>query len=181
MSTPRVIKPDTLHERVSGLEASLAGLQHEMVALQESVTDGFRDLKKSADDSSRTNWTVVLGGIVVLMAVYAAAVQPIVKDLTRQESQAGVLADAVLKQNQALNDQRVEGAIARATVESLVTSVQNFRDTGSPALVPQIAAIKEKLATIEAQGSPITDRRLSVLEYRINQLDHGGPAPITRK
>ena len=126
----------TLSERVARLETGMTTILHEIQALQGAFAN-----------STRTNWGVIFAAVGLVMAVWAAAIHPLNEDMARNENNANKLAEAVLKQNEAI------GSLT----------------TGREINIDRIAKINADMERIRNEGSPITDRRLAVTEYR---LDH---------
>lgn len=138
----------TLGERVSSLETSVAGLHSELSDVRRTLNDGFRDLHNSMASGNKTNWGVVLTSILVVMALYAAAIRPIIGDVGRLEDNGLTLATAVLDQNKFVQENRNSIMVLNAQVEALR---QSFED-------------------VKTQGAPAIDRRLSILEYKLGVI-----------
>lgn len=62
-----------------------------------------------------TDWSGVLAALTLVGTLYAGAIHPLSGDVDRQAAEAATLAEAVVKQNTAINDLRIE--VARQSVE----------------------------------------------------------------
>lgn len=98
-------------ERVSAMEVTVAQMHADIVDLKLALDRGLRDLQQTINGSARTNWGVVLAGIMVALALYAAAIRPVESDVARLAVSAKVLADAVLEQNKTATESQVRIAI----------------------------------------------------------------------
>ena len=134
-----------LSERVSALEVGVENTRKDVASLKVTVEDGLDKVQQALLATRTTNWSVVMAGIAVVLALYAAAIRPVESDIARQEIEAKTVAAAVLEQNRLLSKHEVD--IARAN--------------------ERIAALRVDMATIVAEGTPVLDRRLSILEYRL--------------
>lgn len=126
-----------LGERVSSLETAVSTLHADIADVKGTMSAGFRELNKTLSDANKTNWSVILSGVMVALALYAAAIRPLSQDVGRLE-------EIVTRQGQLLTEVRVAQATSTGKIESLGID----------------------LKTVIDRGSPITDRRLSVLEQR---------------
>ena len=131
-------------ENQSELER-LARVEQQLATLAEAVSTVFSSveaIKGIISDSRKTNWSVVLTGMGFILSLYYAAINPLSRDVVRQESSAARLADAVIKQNADIQ----QSQIAQARLQSELSSAE--------------ASIKK----IIEEGSPTVDKRLAILE-----------------
>ena len=112
----------------------------------EGLHDEFRDLRmtlKSIQDSvtrsRETNWPLVFSGLMLIGSLYAAAIRPL------------------------------EGKLAETDAR-----FDSFAQAGSPALERRILVLEtelriraDELSYIREHGSPITDKRLALLEHEM--------------
>jgi len=133
-----------LAERVSSLETSVKGLFAQLEDVKRTMADGFADIQSTLRASGRTNWSVIFAGVGLVVAVYAAAVRPIMADVSRIELDSKTLALAVVEQNKRLQAIEVQVMVNTAALKVITADLERIRN----------------------EGSPITDRRLSILEMR---------------
>lgn len=118
-----------------------------ITALEVSVAamrDDVSMIKASVSGSARTNWGVVFSGVALMGGLYAAAIRPVENDVTRLAVTANTQALAVLEQNKIITAHE----IAIAT------------------LAEQMHDLKADVKMIAEQGSPATNVRLAILEYK---------------
>lgn len=141
MSTvlPNHVKTIPLHDGTEVFER-LGRLETSVESLASSV----KALADSYASSRQTNWGVVASFAVVVLALYAAAISPIHADVERAAAGAERLASAVLLQNDNIQKLQIEQALQHGDAERLRADFNAVRD----------------------QGSPITDKRLAILEYK---------------
>lgn len=114
----------TLAERVEGITVNLA-------ALETNVEVGFEKLQTAIAGLSKTNWNLVISAVLLTMAVWAAAIRPVVNDVTEMKT-------------------------ARASDHDAIVILST-----------KLADTKAALDVVIERGSPITDRRLSILEMKM--------------
>lgn len=141
---PRLHYSADLSERVSSLEAIVSGLHSELSDIKAAMTDGFTEMRQAQHAASKTNWGVIFTGIGLLVVIWAAAIRPIVSDVDRVEKNLSSATSVLMTHNAILSDR---GAILARQGE-------------------QLEALRRDLERITTFGSPITDRRLSVLEMK---------------
>lgn len=143
--TTRQSEPTTTHDlpsRVSRLETVVGTIHEDLSDLKKEI----KNLSDSLSKGSQTNWTLVFAGIALMGGLYAAAIRPLTSEIERQDRDSNKLAEAVLLQNNKVGDLQLE--MIKGTVER--------------------EALMEKVQTISDYGSPIADKRLTILEYRLN-------------
>ena len=134
-------------QRIVALETSVKGLHSEMGEIKSTLGE----LVSVVGKGQQTNWSNVFAGATVLLAVVAglwgACINPLNRDIERQGHSADTLASAVIAQDlkiQAIKDE--------------VVALKSFQDF-----------TREALQEMKVSGSPGADKRLTILEYR---LDH---------
>ena len=143
-------------ERLGKLETAVTGI-HEAL---DKFGRTLESMQTSINRSGKTDWMVILTGLMVIGALWAAAIHPLQTNQDRQEKYAETqdkhaeeLAEAVLKA-----DDKTQ------TLRDEVVHIKAIQEVNT-------AAIKE----MEAHGSASADKRLTVLEYWIaNQLKMRG-------
>lgn len=110
-------KPDTddIISRVSSLETSVQNL-HDVVS---EIKQGIETIKVALQDNAKTNWNLILTAGFLILAVWAAAIHPLSDTLDNQKATAATLADAVLKQNDKINELHTQQAIDDANFINL--------------------------------------------------------------
>ena len=132
-----------LNERIGRLEVSVESLHGEFVDIRSSLGQ-IRDVLSR---SKETNWSVVFAGVAVAGSLYAAAIRPLSHDIERQERQAVELAKAVSLQNEMQFANKNEMSRRSSEFESL----------------------KNEFDYVKEHGSPITDKRLTILEMGVHK------------
>jgi hypothetical protein len=102
------------------------------------MRDDIAVIRDTVTKSKETNWGTVLAGVALVVGMYAAAVRPIEQELARQE---------------VLLDKRGD----------VIQTLQNNQFE----VKSRLSAVEEDMRTVQKEGAPITDRRLSVLEDRL--------------
>jgi flagellar biosynthesis/type III secretory pathway M-ring protein FliF/YscJ len=145
-------------ERISALESAYGSFQKSFEDLRRSIDSVVIDLKKYISDvdarvtgvdarlqeRSSVNWMTVAAYIALGLSLYAFAIRPIEAEQYRQ----GAMLEQLLKDESG-------GKIEDAKNEA------------------KIGEMERRINSIVTEGSPITDRRLSLLEWRIGRLDKG--------
>lgn len=137
-----------LPERVGSLETSVRSLHEDFSDLKRSVASGFSDIQATISRSRETNWPVILSGLMLVGALYASAVRPIQNDVIRQEKNAETLALAVVLKEEKISLLRSDLVKFSSEIQVLQTELKSVRDF----------------------GSPVIDKRLTVLEFRLDEL-----------
>jgi len=140
-----------VHEKVAALDSEVQAIKGDISELKRSVSEGFSEMRRAFSASSKKDYGVWIAAAALIVAIigglWASAISPIENDLIRQTKTAETLAAAVLAQDAKIGTLETHAA----------TSLDDRRH------------ISEELASIRANGSPITDKRLTTIEYR---LDH---------
>lgn len=116
-------KPRDIAERVTGLEVSVDGLHSDLIDFKKSLSDTLHELQQQVASAQKTNWSVILTGIMVVIALYAAAVRPVESNVARLDDRAKTLADAVLDQNKILSQLQISVAVQEQRVGLLAPSI----------------------------------------------------------
>jgi hypothetical protein len=143
-------------ERISVHETEITSLKGQVSAIFNKL-DRIETL---IGDSKKTNWGLIVsvigvgisavGGIIVLAVAFnAARVVPLENEIARTQSEASILAAAKLEQDRAVF------ALQKNLAEH--ETVDSFTQ----------ATLKE----FAIKGTPETDKRLTLLEYRLQQLE----------
>ena len=132
-------------ERIGRLETAVDGLHAEFTDIRFTL----RTIQDSVSRSRETNWGVVLAGLAVAGSLYAAAIRPLEQEVIRQRGEATDIAHAVVRQ-----DERASAVVAKLD-----------------GVVADSVWLKAQLADVRDHGSPIMDKRLTLLEYRQNLDD----------
>lgn len=125
-------------ERIGRLETAQEGFHEELADIRATL----KTIQESLSSRSRTDWSVIFSGLMVVGALYAAAIHPLHDEIQRHNKVEEKLAEQNVQQNDRLST-------IRETQMRIEVDLQNA---------------KEKLRDIVEHGSPITDRRLSLLE-----------------
>lgn len=128
-------------ERITKLETSIANIEGDLGGIKSAINAIGDKLSRGRE----TNWSVVFAGVIVVLALYAAAIRPLNIDIDRQVAQAGDIAKAVLEQNKMTGEMKNE-----------VTKLQI-----------EVAFLRTELDYIKDNGAPITDKRLTVIENKL--------------
>jgi hypothetical protein len=131
-------------ERIANLESN----QKSMQAWMTSIDSKLENLAKDLSVGRRTDWSVIVAGLMLIGAVWAAAINPIVHDLDRSDKNAEKMAVAVLEQNK-----------VAATHERVLSGLVDFRHSTEGEM--------DRLKTIGSEGA---DKRLTLLEFRMEKI-----------
>lgn len=145
------IEQKPVGERVTGLEVSVTALRSDLADLKASITSELHELQQALSSDSRTNWGVIMAGLLVAGSLYAAAIRPVETNVTRLEATAKTLADAVLEQNKAISESRLNIAIASQEIVTIRSELQDIKDYGSPPHERRISLIEAKLGMQQQQ------------------------------
>lgn len=153
--------------------------------IRSSSAASFHELQNKLSSSQRTNWGTVMAAMLVGIALWAAAIRPIdiSLDNERSETRAGVdrihndaadLAKAVLEQNKqisSLQNAETKAEADRASLRADIIRMDMNGTAGTSLRLGEVLAttksMKEDLDQIRDKGSPITDKRLALLEQRL--------------
>ena len=140
--------------RLTKVETKVDNITVELTGMWKSL----RDIQDSINRANKTDWMTLatIGGLILTLigCLYAAAIHPITADVERAAQSANKLAEAVLVQNEKFN-----------TTETKVV-LQNA----------QIDSIQEMLKNLNAHGTVDSDKRLSLLEARLEWERKNQPA-----
>ena len=144
--------------RVSVLETSVEQLHGQVAAMSRQMNEGFDKLYSSISAAGRTNWGLILSAAALLFTLggvmYSGAIRPLEKDIERQTRVAETLASAVLVKEEKIGTMRERlGELAKDT--------QN-----------QLDGLRERQAELRTNGSPVLERRISLLESDLKALNH---------
>jgi len=158
----------------SGVDAQLADIRKELHGIGEAVG------KIGKPNMSTVASFLGLGGLGIgamvslVLAFYAAEIRPIDAELIRQSESGKDLAKAVLVQNERIGQL---GLVQQSNIERVANISEKVSDIERKGL-PQVESIRTVVADIRkdldaviANGSPLTDKRLALVEYRIAQLE----------
>lgn len=128
-------------ERIGRLETSVESLHGEFSDLKETLGE----IQKSINRAQRTDWQTIFAGLIVVGALYASAIRPIETNVQRTDNAATKLAEAVITANEKVSRIDVGQQINQAELDRAIHDIKEIRDN----------------------GSPITDKRLTILESKI--------------
>jgi hypothetical protein len=131
-----------IQARVSVLEKSVVDLHEDF----SDVKKALADIQEVMRTGGRTNWTVIFAGIALLLAVWAAAIRPLAQDIDRID----------------------EGTKSTLLITKDLTSQVNTQQVQIQINSSSFINIQKQLDDIHAHGSPITDRRLALIEQKMN-------------
>lgn len=132
-------------ERIGRLETSVESLHAEFNDIRVTL----RTIQESISRSKETNWSVIFAGIAIIGSLWLAAIRPITQDIERQNAIAKDIATAVLVKEEKITTQRID-----------------FEK-----LAKDLDSVRVQLNDTRTSGSPITDKRLSLLEFRLNEME----------
>ena len=164
MSDTAIISKPLMHdspngnttERIGRLETLVESIHEE----QADIRNTLKSIQNTLARSRETNWSVILSGIMVVGAIYAAAIHPLAQDISRSDRNLESLAQTTTKKAETLAEavlvkgvelQKLQTEVAKLAIEQAI----------------DVANLKE----VHDNGSPIKDRRLTLIEY---QLAHQG-------
>src|ERR1017187_2173934 len=123
--------------------------------------------------SRETNWLTVMTGIGLTIAIWAAAIHPLEKETERQRSDAAEIAKAVLKQNELFSELRHDVTKHDALQIAMKADIARMGSNGTAGTSLRRGEIGAKVMdalaevnNIRSFGSPVTDRRLAILEFK---------------
>lgn len=102
-------------ERLGKLEATILSVRDELAGLRGAIAG----VQSSISTSRETNWATVAAWLALAGALYAAAIRPISNDISRQETAAQALAEAVIEQNKTIKEMRVQQSINLQRIDEL--------------------------------------------------------------
>ena len=132
------------NERIGRLETSVEGLQKQFDSFGKSLAN----IEHSILRGKETNWSVIFSGIAIVGSLWLAAIRPITQDIERGNGAAKDIATAVLVKEEKITQQRID-------FEKLSKDVSQLR---------------ELLTDTRLADSPITDKRLTLIEFRLNEM-----------
>lgn len=143
-------------ERLGKLETANVGIHESLDKFGRTL----EAIQNTLNRGNKTDWMVIFTGLTVIGALYAAAIQPLQRDITRQE-------------NYAARQDKVAEKLAEAVLIA-DSKTQVLRDD-----VVDVKAIQRvntrAIEDMETRGSASADKRLTVLEYWMaNQLKMRG-------
>jgi len=131
-------------ERIGKLETAVEGIRADFDSLDRKV----EKVLDAVNRSQRTDWQTIFAGLIVIGALWASAIRPINADVEKQAVAAAKLAEAVLVQNKSIGELQVD---LRG----------QSRD---------MASMEKDIDLIRQYGTPVTDKRITVLEYRMGEV-----------
>ena len=123
-ATPDHHSPESLSERLGRVEVSVENLHEDFTRVGDAVEILSANLNKGRE----TNWTLVLSAIMLVGAIYAAAISPIQNDIARQaaDDKKIVANDEKLHDEiTAMTSQLVEAKMRLAALELVNTELRN--------------------------------------------------------
>lgn len=117
---------------VAQLHAELREIRTMLADLSDRITEG-----------AKPNYALLLGGVGVLLSLYAAAIRPVTQQVDRLELDRQAAASALLHQ----------AAVTTATEANVIRSTA------------KIEAIERTLEDVAVSGSPSLRARMAVLEH----------------
>ena len=149
----------SMDARMSTTEANVEALTENVRHLAESIAEvgrnmqaGFDALREQMANRSRPQWNMYASwaGVVISVVgmVGTAVLRPMISDLARLESRMISAETLLTNRGLTIADVQREVALSQAGLKTL----------------------SERVELIGTHGSPITDKRLALLEYRMNKL-----------
>lgn len=97
-----------------------------MNASENQIHERLAVLEQTYRENAKTNWTMVLAAVMVVMALYGAAIRPLTNDVERIEAAADTLAKAVLEQNIVANRNFTNISIHIEKLTAMTTSIEKL-------------------------------------------------------
>lgn len=142
-------------ERIGRLETSVEGLHQEFSEVKLSL----KAIQDAVGKSKETDWGVVFSGIGLIVVLYAAAIRPMQNDLDRVSATIALHESKELVNAKDLRDDLALKDTLLATQRADFVRQEEL-----------VRSLKEKLDHVEERGSPIADKRLTLLELQLGQL-----------
>jgi len=143
------VESNTSHgERLKSLETWSANFQSEFIGFRSEIRSTLGDIQKTVSQSRETNWSLIIAGCIAIGSLWAAAIKPLNDDLKRQEVSAKSLADMVSKANE----------------------MQFANKNEMSRLASEVGSLQRDFTEVRLNGSPVTDKRLTLLEHHISEL-----------
>jgi hypothetical protein len=100
--------------RITRLETEQVTTSKEL----DGIWKTLRDIQGMLNKSQRTDWQTIFAGLVVLGALWAAAIHPINADVERAGAVASKLADAVVVQNNKIVELEIQSALINQKLQT---------------------------------------------------------------
>lgn len=159
-----------LSERVSSLETLVSSLHSDVTEFKGLLNK----ISDSVSNKSQTNWGLVFAGLAVLGSLWAAAIHPLTADIDRIRTDAADLARAVIVQNDKIAITDTRTVKLDSQLVSVVSAAQHIEDYGSPVHERRVSLLESNVKTMEhdierfrTEGIPTIDKRVTLLEYRL--------------
>ena len=129
LSTASPHSPESLSERMGRVEVSVENLHDDFARVGEAV----ELLSVNLNRGKETNWTLVFSAVMLVGALYAAAISPIQKDLERQAQNDLKIVQADEKLHDELDLVAERQVDVRTRLQTLEALVERLRSTtGGP-------------------------------------------------
>ena len=128
-------------ERISVHDTEISALKQQISAIFAKI----EHIETMIGNSQKTNWSVIISGLLLVGAVWAAAIHPMQADLDRHEKSAADLAQAVLAQNEHIIALRISEAIQDSAIQDLKKTQTAFDERGSPTLDKRLSVLETTL------------------------------------
>ena len=136
-------------ERIGRLETSQEQFQKVVEDQFIEIRRTLNAIQNSLSRSKETNWFLVIAimgmAVTLIGALWASAIRPINQDIERSQRDAATLAAAVVTKGELIADHS-------ATLVKLAS---------------QLEVLQSQFQDVYAKGSPITDKRLTLLEHQM--------------
>ena len=106
-----------IHARVSVLEDAVKNLHQDLNRVETSMAQGFSDIQSVLRGSAKTNWGTVISAVMLLLALYAAAIYPLTRDVERLQSNDATQVSATLHLQEQQTEMRVQHAVDGGKVD----------------------------------------------------------------
>lgn len=136
-------------ERIGKLEASFDSFKETYHSDITEVRGALKAIQSTLGASGKINYGLLLSAIVVLLALYGAAIRPLETSSEQLRIFAKEQATAVLVQNITLQ----QLALSQTKTDERLISLQSAFDI------------------IRREGTPIVDKRLSLIEFQLKLKD----------
>ena len=89
-------------ERIAKVETEVKNISTELAGIWKVLNQ----IQDSLNKSNKTDWQTIFAGLLLVGALYAAAIHPISNDVERTAKSADALAQAVIVQNDMFSDEK---------------------------------------------------------------------------
>ena len=134
---------DNYHERLVKVETTVENIELELGDIKRTLNT----IAKNISESGKTNWNVVFTGISIVIGLWFAAINPLIKEDTRIDKALEKATEAALIRNDKTNELTNKQFESNIKMEYQQKYIDYIMDHGSPEMEARVSVLESRMCS----------------------------------